>query len=46
MILVQLVTATRTPMLNDLHIFHVQTCADLYYCISTCLCFERNDQLQ
>ena len=27
-------------------LFHVQTCANLYYCISTCLCLERNDQLQ
>ena len=26
--------------------FHVHTCANLYYCISTCLCLGRNDQLQ
>ena len=26
--------------------FHVHSCANLYYCISTCLCLERNDQLQ
>ena len=26
--------------------FHVHSCANLYYCISTCLCLGRNDQLQ
>ena len=26
--------------------FPVHSCAILYYCISTCLCLERNDQLQ
>ena len=98
MILVQLVTATRTSMLNHLNIlsmytpvliyitvlahacawedkincnridsydtgtigysykninvkmisifFHVHSCANLYYYISTCLCLGRNDQLQ
>ena len=26
--------------------FHVHSCINLYYCISTCLCLGRNDQLQ